>query len=486
MNKHVRKIALSIALFLALILTAAPAMGQGGGAISTAFAVQNLGNDTAHVQVEFRDTNGNPTNTLSQDIALGANYNFDQRYSSGDPGTDPFQGSAIVSSDQPVGAAANMMRTGTVPSYESYNALDTSGIGQEIMLPQVLKNVSSGGLTWNTTIVVQNTDTSNTANVQLVFTPDPNTNPAIGGTLTTPYTYTIPGGIPPGGTAYIDQSTTPDDTAIGSHFFGSVRVISDRDVAPVVYSDGGGQILLAYPSYASGTTDDIALPSIYKEIVSLGDSYSTAILIVNFGNSDATVEIEYLPASGAYTVSGKDTVTVPAKGALNVDQRYDAPSITSATFMGGAVIRSTNSQPIAAMVNLRGGTRYGMTYGGIMSSGTTAYLPISYKEISSAGYSWSSTIIVYNFDRASGDATINFTFYPTSGSSIADGTDYTVSDIRQFDLRYTTAIASETSFIGAVKVSSGGATPRNIGVMVQTRGAGGSGDALMAFLGLMP
>jgi len=449
--------------------------------MSTAFAVQNLGAGPAQVVVEFRDTSGALKNTLSQTIAAGANYNFDQRYSSGYPGTDTFQGSAIVSADQPIGAAANMMRTGgVVPAYESYNALDTSGIGKDIMLPQILKNVSSAGLVWNTTIVVQNTDTANSANVQLVFNPDPVTNPAIGGTLTSPYTHTIV--IPAGGTAYIDQTTTPSAAQIGSKFFGSVRVLSDRDVAPVVYSDGGGRVLLAYPSYAAGTTDYIVLPSIYKNIMSLGDSYSTAILIVNFGDITATVEVEYLPASSAYTVSGKDTIYVPPRGAKNVDQRYDAPSITSSTFMGGAVIKSTNGQPIAAMVNLRGGSRYGMTYGGIMRGGTTAYIPIAYKTISSAGYSWSSTIIVYNFERTTGDATVNFTFYPTAGGSIADPNNYTVSSISQFDLRYTTTIASQPSFIGAVKVTSS----RPVGVMVQTRGAGGVGDALMAFLGLMP
>ncbi|MGQ9494397.1 MAG: hypothetical protein ACUVR2_11675 [Anaerolineae bacterium] len=475
----------SVALLLILAFAASVAMGQGGGSMSTAFAVQNLGTSQAVVQVEFRDTNGNVKNTLSQTVNVGANYNFDQRYSSGNPGADPFQGSAIVSSDQPIGAAANMMRTGgVVPSYESYNALDPSGIGRDIMLPQILKNVSSAGLVWNTTIVIQNTDTSNAATVDLVFTPDPTINPAIGGTLTSTYTHTV--NIPAGGTVYLDQSTTPNDTQIGNKFFGSVRVLADRDVAPIVYSDGGGRVLLAYPSYAAGTTDDIVLPSIYKNIVSLGESYSTAILIVNFGSSDATVEIEYLPASSSYTVSGKDTVTVPAKGALNVDQRYNAPSITSGTFMGGAVIKSTNGQPIAAMVNLRGGSRYGMTYGGLMRGGTTAYLPIAYKTISSAGYSWSSTIIVYNFDRATGDATVNFTFYPISGGTIADPNNYTVSNISQFDLRFTTAVAANPSFIGSVKVTSVGSTPRNIGVMIQTRGAGGSGDALMAFLGLMP
>lgn len=473
-------ISIIIVLLIAAI-SVLPAAGQGAGTMSTAFAVQNLGSGPAQVMVEFRDTSGSVKNTLYQTIAAGANYNFDQRYSSGYPGTDPFQGSAIVSADQPIGAAANMMRTGgIVPAYESYNALDTSGIGQDIMLPQILKNVSSAGLTWNTTIVIQNTDTANPANVRLVFNPDPVINPAIGGTLTTPYTHTIT--IPAGGTVYINQSDTPTAGQIGSKFFGSVRVLADRNVAPMVYSDGGGQVLLAYPSYAAGTTDYIALPSIYKNILSLGDSYSTAILIVNFGDITATVEIEYLPVSATYTVSGKDTVYVPPRAAKNVDQRYDAPSITSPTFMGGAVIKSTNGQPIAAMVNLRGGSRYGMTYGGLMRGSTTAYLPIVYKTISSAGYSWSSTIIVYNFERTAGNANVNFTFYPTAGGSIVDSTTYTVSSISQFDLRFTTVVASQPSFIGAVKLTSS----RPVGVMVQTRGAGGTGDALMAFLGLTP
>jgi hypothetical protein len=479
-----RKCALGVALLLVLVLAIAPVALGDGATMSTAFAVQNLTESEATVYVEFRDTGGSLTNSLQQPIAGGANFNFDQRYSSGDPGTDPFQGSAIVSSASQIGAAANMMRSGgAAPGYESYNALDQLEIGTDMILPQVLKNVSSGGVTWNTTIVVQNTDTANAADVDLVFTPDANLNPAVGGTLTSPYTHEI--SVPAGGTAYIDQATTPTDGQIGSVFFGSVRVMSDRDVAPLTYSDGGGQVLLAYPSYADGTTDYIALPSIYKEIMSLGDSYSTAILIANFGSSQATVEIEYLP-TGSSTVSGKDTVTVDAKAAKNVDQRYDAPSITSATFIGGARIKCTNGQKIAAMVNLRGGSRYGMTYGGIMGGGTTAYLPIAYKDISSAGYSWSSTVIVQNFDSALGDATVNFTFYPSGGSAIVDPTNYTVQDLSQFDLRYSTSISSESSFIGAVKVTSGGGSPRDIGVMVQTRGAGGTGDALMSFLGLMP
>jgi hypothetical protein len=476
----------SVLVVALLVMVTFPAVMQdGGGSMSTAFAVQNLGEEEANIEASFYNTTGENTANLPQTVPAGANFNFDQRYDSGDPGADTFQGAAIVSADQPIGAAANMVRTGgPAPAYESYNALDMEAVGKSLLLPQILKDVASGGLSYNTTIVIQNTDTENQASVQVVFTPDPDINPVVGGTLEQPYTHTL--NIPGGGSAYIDQATDP--SGIGDKFFGSARVLSDIDVAVVVYNDGGGQILFALPAYAEGSTDPIYLPSVYKEIVSLGDSYSTAFLIVNFGDVDAEVEIEYLPIVGE-AATQKDVVTVKAGGSLNVDQRY-VDGITSDTFFGAAAIKSTNNQPIAAMVNLRGGTRYGMTYGGLMAGTTSAgYIPISYKEVASGGYSWSSTVVVQNMGGA--DAQVEFTFYPAGEAEIADVETYTVTaaeGVRQFDLRYTTAIGADgvneqPRFIGALKVDVVSGTA---GVMVQTRGAGGAGDSLMAFQALMP
>ncbi|MFQ5875124.1 MAG: hypothetical protein ACE5JL_15190, partial [Dehalococcoidia bacterium] len=269
---------LSLLVVLALTLSVTPAMGDGG-TMNTAFAVQNLGDDEAHVEVKFRDTDGTLTATLSEDIGEGENYNFDQRYASGDPGEDPFQGSAIVSADQPIGAVANIARTGGTPGYESYNGLGAAEVGDEISLPQILKNVTSAGVTWNTTIVIQNTLTDSAVNVDVEFTPYP------GGGLGTAFTKTI--SVPAGGTKYMKQETEPTDLEIGATFYGSAKVVAASAVGVTVYSDGGGQILMAYPSYKAGTTDPIGLPSIYQEIVSLGDSSSTAVLVVNLGSAEA-------------------------------------------------------------------------------------------------------------------------------------------------------------------------------------------------------
>jgi hypothetical protein len=282
-----------------------------------------------------------------------------------------------------------------------------------------------------------------------------------------------------GGMLLLDQSTQTDPN-IGAKFFGSAKVESvSAPVAVVTSSSGGEQVLLAYPSYSTGSTQPIGLPSVYKNVVSAGLSYSTAFLIANMGTGDATVEITYLPTAG--TVSGKDTITIPAGTVKNVDQRYDAPSITSANFMGAALVTPTAGS-VAVMVNLRGGSQFAMTYGGLTTSvaaGGKMFLPVGYKNITSAGISWSSTIVFYTFTS---DAQVRLTFNDNrSGYLPWTSTTYTVKAGDQFDLRYHESTAGHDTFFGAVvvEVISG-----QVAAVVQTRGLGGAGDALMAYQGL--
>ena len=495
--KHNRFFTIALLLAILVMGSIAPAaLAQDGTAsavdapaatsTATAFVLQNLGDTAASTDVEFRSTDGTVTKTyLGISIPIGAAVNMDQRYASGDPGVNPFLGSVIASSTQPLGSVVNLARTGSVPSFESYSGLNDTTIGKSIRVLQVLKGVASGGLTYNTSIAIQNTDTAAATSVTVTFVPDPVLNPAVGGTITSPVSKTYP--VPKGGMLLLDQVTQTDPN-IGAKFFGSAKVVSDpAPVAVVTTSSGGEQVLLASPSYSAGTTQPIGLPSVYKNVVSAGDSYSTAFLIANMGVGAATVEITYLPTVRG-TVSGKDTVTIPAGSVVNVDQRSNAPSITSSDFMGAAVVTpvvtpSTGiTEPVAVMVNLRGGSRYAMTYGGLtsgVSAGGQMFLPVAYKSISSGGLSWSSTVVFYTFTA---DAQVKLKFYDNrSGFPSWESGPFTVSVGSQFDLRSHASSAGHDTFFGAVvvEVISG-----QVGAIVQTRGLGGSGDALMAYQGL--
>ncbi len=491
MNKKVL-IVFAIALALSLTVYASVFSAPSGGTTtSTTFVLQNLGSATANAAVDFRKTDGTIQYTASGiTIPVGASVNFDQRYDT-NLGTS-FQGGAIASSDQPLGAVVNVLRvaiagSGASNAYESYNGFDSTATGQSIRLPQILKNVSSGGLVYNTQISIQNTDVSSAAAVTLTFTPDPVLNPAVcvspSVCISSPFVKTGIS-VPAGGVYVLDQSSQPN-TEIGDKFFGAVLVTSGNNVAVQVLSTGssGGadQVLLAYPSYAGGTTGQISLPSVYKNLVSLGDSYSTAFLIANFGSVAANVTITYT-AGAVGSVSGVDTITVGPNSVKNVDQRYDAPSITSASFLGSATAASTNGQPIAIMVNLRGGARYAMTYDGIRGGGAKVYLPVGYKYINSAGYSWSSTAVVHNFGSA--PANIHISYFDTRAGkpSVTNLGPYVVTDTVQIDLRYHVSTSTLTDFFGSIVIDS----DQPVGAMVQTRGSGGSGDALFAYKGLTP
>jgi hypothetical protein len=474
---------LTAVLLVAVLLIGgiAPAAQADTGTTSTAFVLQNLGSSPANVGVEFRSTDGTVTNTYSGiSIPVGAAINMDQRYDTGNPGTDPFKGSVIASSSEPLGSVVNLMRTSGVGSFESYNGVNDAAVGKTVRVLQVLRNVSSGGLIYNTTIAIQNSDTAAATNVKVTFIPDPLLNPAVGGTLGGPVDKTYP--IAKGGMLLLDQSTQTDPN-IGDKFFGSAKIESDSaNVAVVTTSDGGGQVLLAQPSYAGGSTTPISLPSVYKNIMSGGNSYSTAFLIANMGDVDATVQIAYAPTIGTYSGT-PDTISIPKGTVKNVDQRLalDAPSITSATFMGSAIVTPTAGS-VAVMANLRGGSQYAMTYGGLTSgvgAGSKMYLPVAYKEIASGGRTWSSTIVFQSF-TASSQVRLTFTDN-RSGFSPWTTTTFTVTPGTQFDLRSHASTDGHSTFFGAVvvEVISG-----QVGAIVQTRGLGSTGDAMMAYQGL--
>jgi hypothetical protein len=447
------------------------------GQTSTSVLVQNLSSSEASVVIDFYNTGGTNTGSKSGTLDPEGSITFDQRYSSGDPGEDPFQGAAILSSNQPVAAVVQAVRTGGsggVNSYEAYNGVGSTA--QTIKAPLLLRGIPSAGKMWNTTMAIQNTNVGASAAVTITFTPDP----AVG--LGSAYTYntTIPGG----GSEYVDQA---DQTQLGTTFYGSAVVEADQDIGVVVTSGTtDGSVLIAYPTYTAGSTT-VYLPGAMKNIPSMGYNYFTSVTIVNLGGSgdpDPIVEVDYKPQSG--TVSGAYTTTVGT--ATTIDMRYDS-HITSSTFMGAVVLESTNGTPIAAMLNTRGdhatsgAATFATTYGGLTSSATTVYMPYNLKYIPSAGFNWSDTILIQNLDPSAGDLNVQIVYKedPLVGTDTYTSTVTGISDFTFVDLRNDTALV-ESTFYGSVKIVSTNGRP--FGTVALVRGSGGSGDALSSYQGV--
>lgn len=471
---------MSVALICVLLVTSFSVLGvqaASPGQTSTSILVQNLSTSAADlVAVDFYNTAGTHTGQKQVTGLCGeCTVTFDQRYSSGDPGSDPFQGAAIVQSDQPIGAVVQEVRSGGsagVNSYEAYN-----GIGQtakEITAPLILRGINSAGKVWNTFMSIQNTSTTASANVTVTFTPDPVVGLGNADTMATT--------IPAGGSWYIEQV---DQSDLGTMFFGSAKVVSsDQDVAVVVNSgttDGAG--LIAYPTYVTGSSE-VYLPGAMKDILSQGDNFFTSVTIVNMGTSPVDVTVEYQPVVGtagaAYTINNIATATT-------VDQRYDS-AITSATFFGAVKLSVSGSGSIAAMLNTRGdrattgALRFATTYSGFPGGDTTVFAPYLLKYISSAGYNWSATLLVQNLDPGAGPLNVSIVYKedPAFGSDTFSSS-VTVDEFASVDLRYDTNL-TEGTFYGGAKLTAS----RPFGVAVLVRGSGGSGDALSSYLGIAP
>lgn len=475
-----RKITVLLVCCGLLVSLLSTAYAQSVGQTSTSILVQNLSTSEANVRVDFYNTSG--TNTGFKEVAaLGGERSatFDQRYESGNPGTDPFQGAAIVSADQPIGAVVQVVRTGGsggVNSYEAYNGVKTPNT--IVKAPLILRGISSAGKTWNTTMVIQNPNVSASAQVTITFTPDPQVGQGNADTKT----YTIS----PGGTWYLDQST---QTTLGTSFFGSASVESNQSVAVAVTSGtDDGSALIVYPTFTAGSTSAY-LPGAMKNIPSQGYNYFTSLTIVNLGGSGdppPVVKIEYQPQSG--TVGAAYDVTVNT--ATTIDQRYDS-HITSDSFFGAIKLtNTTNSTPFAAMLNTRGDNQttgvavFATTYGGVASGVTTAYVPYLLKYISSAGYNWSTSILLQNLSTSVDlDVRITYKEDPNIGTSTYTSNQTGISTSRTVDLRYDSNLAQDT-FYGSAKIESTNDAP--FAVVVLVRGSSGTGDALSSYLGISP
>jgi hypothetical protein len=140
------------------------------------------------------------------------------------------------------------------------------------------------------------------------------------------------------------------------------------------------------------------------------------------------------------------------------------------------------------MINMRGDNastgvmKYVTTYGGAAAGVSTAYTPYLLKYINSAGYNWSTSILLQNLDVAGGPVTVNITYKedPSIGTHTY-ASSKVVANFETVDLRYD-ANLTQATFYGGAKLTSADGGP--FAVVVLVRGSSGAGDALSSYLGV--
>jgi len=348
------------ALVLAMVLVLSPAKqasAQQGVKWTTGFQVQNLGQGAATVTIQLIDTTGTTVATINSSndpvspnpIAQGSNRTyFPVPLVSGS-----FNGSAIISANQPIAAILNILGNSGVTGQPYYSG-SASGISKgstDVMLPLILRN-NSGISTW---FAVQNVGTA-PATISVQFN-------ALAGTS---YTATTPTTVANGASYTFDQST---DANLGSLFVGSARVTSTQPLAVIVNQVGknvGKQTMLTYTGFpADSGSNSVALPMVLQGIGGVGSGIS----VQNTGAVPANVTITYTPnliAGGA--TPAPDKFTLGLGGSLPVQKMSTNPADK---YIGSALVTTDSaSQTVVVIVNQVSSVT-GSAYEGVNTSSAT-------------------------------------------------------------------------------------------------------------------
>jgi hypothetical protein len=422
---------------LLLVLAAFSVASAGKFSYLSGIQVQNLAAVDANVQLSYYNQDGTlDGSAVAAIIPASGSLTFFPVDAS-----DGFDGSVVISADQPVAAISNILGDlgAAAASYVGSGAGSTS-----VNLPLLFKG-NAGFDTW---FNVQNTGTAD-ATVDVAYSD---------GTLVSDVV------IAPGAAHTFDQATETHSAAI----FSGV-VTSDQPVAVAVIQESV-DVMFAYTGFTSGTPNPV-MPLINAN----NSGYITGVQIQNTGGTDTDVTVSYTAVVGTDCT---ETLTVPANGsttfallAFSGTNAGETCANAPTTFVGSAeVTGNTAGNDLVAIVNqLKIGVN-GEAYGSFEAAAATDTVVMPLIMDNNSGYY--TGFNVQNVGAA--DTTVTCTFV---------GSTYTVTD----DLAPGEALNDlQLGKLGGPAISSATCTAPGgtiIGV-VNELGPSGTADQLLVYEGI--
>ncbi len=325
-----RKFLVLLGLTLTVLLTFSQSVFAQISSYDSAFQVQNLSGSVATIAISFYAQDGSLTAQVPDTIAANGSNTYAPLPSQVPNG---FNGSVVISSDQPVAAIANVIGDGTQGS--SYSSFD--GGSTSVSLPLVNKDFY-GIDTW---FNVQNAGTTATT-VTVSYSSQPSCNE-----LAT---------IQPGAAATFDQAT---NTCLPSGYIGAATATTDQPddaiVATALQVASSG--LFAYNGFTSGSTNPV-LPLISNNVYGI----HSGVQIQNQGGTNTNVTVTYTPAGAGNgtTCTETRTITAGSSKTFSINVFSFGPDTSGVTtdcvfgqyFNGSAQVTANSaSQPLVAVVN---------------------------------------------------------------------------------------------------------------------------------------
>lgn len=435
-----KKLILVISLILSLFIAAA-ALAQPSS-YTTGFQVQNLSDtDPAQIIITYYNQDGTIDTTTEDTIPAGSSTTYFGANMQASPG---FNGSAVISSNQPVAAIVNILGDGGAFGGASYGSFD--GGASNANIPLVLNSYFGISTSFN----VQNTgSTPATVNVNYVGTGGCSESPVV---------------IQPGAAYTFDQTAT----CLPAGFIGAATVDAGMGTVAVAVIQVNNQSLLAYNAFTSDGSSSAVAPLVSHNYF----GSRTALQVQNTGADEVEVTVNYAPSDGFPGSACSETQDIPAGASANFGD--DAFFLNAANgcnagsgWVGAAQIDAGTGTVVAIVNSVTSGTANAAAYSAFdPSNGTNT---VNFPLVMDRNFGIFSGFSVANVGPAAADIDCVFTGTTYTASATDVPTGQSLTDV-QLD-----KIAN--GYVGAATCTS---DQPIVGVLSQL---GGSGDKLLYYEG---
>lgn len=294
MKKFVPFIALLV-LLLVVGLVGAQSDNLPGSGWTSGQQVQNVGTGNAKVTMTAYDENGTPDTCVEFTIAPGASATWlTDRDCSVEAG---FQGSAVVSSDQPIVAVVNVNNVPTGEANGQYQGTDGADVSKTIVFPLVKHQ----HVNRTTTFYVQNASTSNN-NITASF------KMRDGGSYNKTYN-----NVPANAMVVISPSDAGVPTGTGQ--VGSLTVEGSQPLAGAALEHETnvpiGMNLQAVKAFTPTDFDTKAYCPLYRSKFA-GQKTSTGLQVQNVDNQQRQITMKFFPRGGGAAITKSQTAAAGA------------------------------------------------------------------------------------------------------------------------------------------------------------------------------
>jgi len=437
----------AFATIMLLLLTSTVLAGSTAKTLSTNYTLVNFGTEEAAVEVEYLKSDGTPwdADDANESFTIPADGGQVQIRQYFDSTMTAGEGSAVVSSSQPLGSIVQIQARGQVPSSGAYQGYAEGSSKWNIPLAAHMGVSASGSV--NTQIVIQNVGTAAVDfDVELI---------GLDGTLD--YTKSVTGlGV---GVAY--NYDLADETNLPANWFGSAVVETTAGSLAVVSNVFLGpdalQSLNAFPQEKLASSWNV--PSFMSK---LANGLNTVVTVQNL--SGATVVAGDMSLECVKDPNSPDPATFTATNTTDV---LDTASYNFNSFTGGATFPANwygscqvNAPgDVVAFVQLRyigaAGNNGAAAYEAIPAGGmdTTSFVPLIAKRLSNG---FASVVTVQNLTADPALVTLTYTPSPTECPvDVCDLNDDTVVDELDAIVVSDLPIAANGSIMRNHRVPSG-------------------------------